>query len=663
MPITATGLATGLDVEGLVSQLILADIQPAEQRINRSEADYQSKLSSYGLVKSSLGAFQTSVGIASNLGNFTARDAVSSQPDALTASADKNAAEGTYYVDVDALAKQQSLVSDSSRVFETTSDLVGTGTIVIQSLVADAAAVSVTIDDDNNTLAGVRDAINAAAAPLTASIINDGDGYRLVLTADETGLENRIDITVTEAIDDGGALTGLSVLAYSSTTGSGNMSQNQPAQDAQIRINNLTVTAAGNKIDFAIDGLSINLQDVTSTSLTLTVTQNTSLARGAVTGFVEGYNQLVDRLSGVSAYDSAVGSASSLTGDATIRAIESKLRGLLSTSVENVGGNYSTLAELGITTDAITGRLGLNTATLDAALADNPLDVANIFTALGRPSDSNISFVSSSSATKVGDYSVSLTQTAEAAALSGSGLTIANNNNRTITFDLTVNGETQTIEYATGSGNPTESDVAGGLTGAITEAFGSNVVNVTYDGAGNKLDFLTVLEGDSASIAIDAISNDSASYGLSVATGSAGTITTDARINGVAATYDSESKKMTGAVGSDVEGLVLQVFGDASGDLGTVQYAVGLGQSLTDLLDSFIAADGLIQARIDGLEKSIVDLDGQREVLQARANRLESRYRAQFNGLEALISQFTATQSFLSQALGNFVEPNTLLRR
>jgi len=81
------------------------------------------------------------------------------------------------------------------------------------------------------------------------------------------------------------------------------------------------------------------------------------------------------------------------------------------------------------------------------------------------------------------------------------------------------------------------------------------------------------------------------------------------------------------------------------------------------LLDSFIAADGLIQARIDGLEKSIVDLDGQREVLQARANRLESQYRAQFNGLEALIAQFSATQSFLTQALGNFVEANTLLRR
>ena len=523
MPITATGLASGLDVESLVSQLILADVQPAEQRINRSEADYQSKLSSYGLVKGSLSAFQTSVSVVSNLGNFIARDAVSSQPDALTASADKNAAEGTYYVDVDALAKQQSLVSDSSRVFETTSDLVGTGTIVIQSLVADAAAVSVTIDDDNNTLAGVRDAINAADAPLTASIINDGDGYRLVLTADETGLENRIDITVTEAIDDGGALTGLSVLAYSSTTGSGNMSQNQPAQDAQIRINNLTVTAAGNKIDFAIDGLSINLQDVTSTSLTLTVTQNTSLARGAVTGFVEGYNQLVDRLSGVSAYDSAVGSASSLTGDATIRAIESKLRGLLSTSVENVGGNYSTLAELGITTDAITGRLGLNTATLDAALAENPLDVANIFTALGRPSDSNISFVSSSSATKVGDYAVSLTQTAEAAALSGSGLTIANNNNRTITFDLTVNGETQTINYTTSAGNPAEDTIAIDLTGAVTTAFGSNVANITYDGVGNKFDFTTTLEGDGASLSIDAISNDSSSYGLSIKTGILGT--------------------------------------------------------------------------------------------------------------------------------------------
>ena len=59
MPLTATGIGSGLDVESLVSQLVLADIQPAEQRINRNEAKYQAEISAYGAVKSALSAFQT----------------------------------------------------------------------------------------------------------------------------------------------------------------------------------------------------------------------------------------------------------------------------------------------------------------------------------------------------------------------------------------------------------------------------------------------------------------------------------------------------------------------------------------------------------------------------------------------------------------------------
>ena len=663
MPITATGLASGLDVETLVTQLILADIQPVEQRINRAEATYQSELSSYGLVKSALSTFQGTVATVSNLEKFTIRSATSTQEDALAATATVDATAGTYYVDVDRLAKQQSLVTDASKVFTATTDAVGTGTINVQSLAPDAEAFSISIDSSNNTLSGVRDAINVSGAPLTAAIVNDGSGYRLVLTSDETGLENKLDITVTETIDDGAALEGLSLLSYSSTLGSGNMAENQAAQNAEIRINNLVVTGSKNTIDSAIDGLSLNLKEVTTDSLTLTVAQDTSGAKQAVTGFVAGYNQLVSSLSSVSTYDADAGTASSLTGDGTIRSIESNLRSILNSSVENVGGDYSTLASLGITTDAITGSLEIDNAVLDSALAANPLDVANVFAKLGRPSSSNVSFVRSTSSTKTGDYAVSFNETDTPATLSGTEITIANNNNRTITFDLTVNGETQTINYTTSAGNSAEDTIAIDLTSAVTTAFGSNVANITYDGVGNKFDFTTTLEGDGASLSIDAISNDSSSYGLSIKTGILGTSTTDAQINGLAATYDSELKTLTGAAGSDVEGLVLRILGGATGDLGSVKYGVGLGQGLSDLLDSFIASDGLIQARIEGIEKSIDDLDDRREDLQFRADRLESQYRSQFNGLELLIAEFTATQSFLTQALGNFVEANTILKR
>ncbi len=59
-------------------------------------------------------------------------------------------------------------------------------------------AVSVVIGDGNNSLAGVRDAINAADVGVTANIVNDGQGYRLVLASDQLGAANSMQINVTE---------------------------------------------------------------------------------------------------------------------------------------------------------------------------------------------------------------------------------------------------------------------------------------------------------------------------------------------------------------------------------------------------------------------------------------------------------------------------------
>ena len=70
-----------------------------------------------------------------------------------------------------------------------------------------------------------------------------------------------------------------------------------------------------------------------------------------------------------------------------------------------------------------------------------------------------------------------------------------------------------------------------------------------------------------------------------------------------------------------------------------------------------LETDGLLDARVTGLNTSIADVTKQRTVLEARALALETRYRAQFNGLETIISSLTATQSFLTTALSQFVDP------
>jgi len=102
---------------------------------------------------------------------------------------------------------------------------------------------------------------------------------------------------------------------------------------------------------------------------------------------------------------------------------------------------------------------------------------------------------------------------------------------------------------------------------------------------------------------------------------------------------------------------------DGSGNIGNVVFTRGIASRLDSLLASILDADGLIEAKIEGLEKSVNDIGDQRERLDYRAVALEARYRKQFNGLETLISQLNGTQTFLNSALSGFVDPNTTLRK
>jgi flagellar hook-associated protein 2 len=662
MPITATGLGSGLDVESLVAQLVLSDIQPAEQRIIREEAQYQAELSAYGIVSSALSDFQTALGTASNLGNYTAFESTSSSDD-VSAIASSSAQAGSYSVEVQALASKQTLATAAASPFSATSEIVGEGTITIQTLAASSEAVTITIDSSNSSLSGIRDAINQSDAEVSASIVNDGTGYRLVLTSANSGLDGRFDLSVSETSDDGVEGTGLSQIAYSSTAGSGNLEQVQTASDAAFSVNGLSISSTTNQISTAIEGLTITLAEVTSNPVEITVTKNTALAESAVNNFVASYNRLEDSLSGLSAYNEELTQASTLTGDATVRTIFSGIQNLINTPVANVGGNYATLAELGITTNVESGNLEIDSTTLDAVLAANPLDVANVFSRVARSDDDSLSFVSSTDQTQAGQYAVTYSETATAATYTGGAVT-ANNNNATITFDLNVNGSVQTISYV-GSGNPSGTEVATGLTSAITTAFGSAVATVSF--SSGATDFYTITStasGAGNTVDIDAISGaDTADFGFAVAEGTAGSTTYIASIDGEAASFDSTTNRISAASGTDAEGLTFEVLGGVSSINATVNYGIGIASSLGDLVAGFLATDGLLDARTTGINSSIDDLTGQLEALSLRADSLEQRYRSQFNGLETLISQFTATQTFLSQALQNFVEPMSFVKK
>ena len=138
-----------------------------------------------------------------------------------TASGSSTASIGNYSIEVKQLAAAHKL---ASKAFTNTTDTVGTGTLTIQFGTVNVgvftansakATQSVAIGSANSSLSGVRDAVNAAKIGVTASILNDGTGNKLVFTSSDTGAANSLKITVIDTSDASNTdNAGLSQLAY-----------------------------------------------------------------------------------------------------------------------------------------------------------------------------------------------------------------------------------------------------------------------------------------------------------------------------------------------------------------------------------------------------------------------------------------------------------------
>tara|TARA_R110002072_G_scaffold284981_1_gene449548 strand:+ start:1888 stop:3351 length:1464 start_codon:yes stop_codon:yes gene_type:complete len=392
--VSVTGVGSGLDIEGLVTQLVAAERTPVENRLLRREASLTSELSGFGTLKGVLAELQARSAALRNEGTFTQRTATSSNTSAFTATASASAAAGNYSVTVDALASAQSLASGS---FSSADDVVGEGTLTFRFGTVDAtpsvpgpqvfngftvnperATASVTIDANNNTLAGVRDAVNAADIGVSAAIVNDGSGARLLFSSTDTGAANAIEVSVADVGDGNDTdLAGLSRLSFNA--GSANLTQTAAAADANFTLNGLALTSTSNTITEALDGVSLTLKETTSGAAgTLSVSENRAVARSAIEQFVNAYNTFISTASNLTRFDPATGAAGALQGDFSARTVISQVRNAVTASVQNPDGPFGSLAELGITTTA-DGTLSINSERLNTALEDGNSGLISLF--------------------------------------------------------------------------------------------------------------------------------------------------------------------------------------------------------------------------------------------------------------------------------------------
>ncbi len=384
--ISSPGIGSGLDVDGIISKLISVEQRPLLQ-LSQKEAVHQAQLSSYGGLKAALSTFQSSLKTLANPSLFTGVKASVVDSTLATVSASPNAAIGSHQIEVQTLAQAQKIKSES---FASITDTVGSGTLTIEfgSYNADNTFTSnpktlpktVIIESGQSSLTNISDAINKANAGVTASVINDGSGNRLVIASNDTGLSYAIKITASDADGNNTDNAGLSKLAYdASTGGTANMTETVVARNAAMMIDGISISKPSNIIKDALEGVTITLlKSNPGTTTSLSVIQDTASVQTAANTFVTAYNELQKTITSVSQYDAANKQASALTGDSTVRTVQTQMRNTLNSVLPGAAGELNTLSQVGISFQK-DGTLTLDNSKLNAALADPTKNVAGLF--------------------------------------------------------------------------------------------------------------------------------------------------------------------------------------------------------------------------------------------------------------------------------------------
>lgn len=761
--VSFAGLGSGIDFGSIVDAVIAQETQRLDL-VRAREAQETTRLAQIRSFNTLLLQLRTQAGALADPGDFDVLQAVSSNPTAVAAELTGDAAFTTQSITVNALAQAAQVASQGIGAVDAN---IGTGTVELH---VGGTTTILDITTGNNTLAGLRDAINASDADVTASIINDGSStnpYRLLLTSNQTGAANAIDVTVnltgglqtpnfTDRLIDAAeadaannaAYTGIAQSAgtftgtgnrrflveitqdgavgaarfrfstdggvtfddnggagYLTSTSNVNLAEGvqvsftdsgtlttgdrfyidvfdpnvQRAQNASVTLGSaagggapITVSSATNTISDLIPGVSLTLNAVTTGPVQISVTQDTATVVDAVTSFVDSFNSVLQYLDDQLDFDPDTEDPSILIGDRLLVSTQNRLRRIVTGLVPGLDGTLNRLSALGITTNIETGRLQIDSATLNTAVSSNLDAVKSVFSTSFNTDNNGVNVVSVGANTRVDadGFSVDITQAARRGSFLGSALgafpiTIDNTNNE---LRLIVDGqESGVITLSTGTYN-TAAELAAEVESRINGAssLGARTVDVTVEGGALRITSDSF--GSLSEVRLGAAPTNSAFDVLGLTGGTAiEGLDVAGTIDGEAATGSGQT--LTGDAGNrTTDGLVIRVTLDqsqlADGPEANVKVSEGIAKQLRDEL-TFLTdpVDGRVVRReqaisgvIDDLSEQIAD---QEERIAARRLSLET----QFARLEAALAQITSQGDLLVSQLQNIPRIDTLTQR
>ncbi len=373
--ISSPGIGSGMDITGIVTKLSDLERQPLVQ-LKKQAGSLQSRLSVYGQVKSQMASLQDAAAKLSSSSAWSQTKVNSANNAAVTATATGNAMPMKLDIEVVKLAKGQVSSFATVAVDQTLSN----GSLEIQQGSWASGVFSpnggvptiINIEDGQNTVSQIAAKINSSGSNVQAYVVQDATGERLVLRSMNTGKDQGFNVKLNSAITspDPSIVAPTSVpLSFVSPAG------DQFAQDAQFKLDGIEFTSATNTVTQALPGLSLQLQQVSTAPVQISVEYDQEAVKKNIQTFLDSYNTLNSTLSSAMKYSTETKTSAALQGDSTAVGVQSALRSLFRTEIS--GWKYQRVSDIGITLQS-DGSMGLDAKKLESAMA-NTSDLKALF--------------------------------------------------------------------------------------------------------------------------------------------------------------------------------------------------------------------------------------------------------------------------------------------
>jgi len=432
----------------------------------------------------------------------------------------------------------------------------------------------------------------------------------------------------------------------------------QAGQDAVVVVDGTTYTKSSNIVTDIIQGVTLNLlQADTANGLTLSVSSNASGATEKIKNFVSAYNEFNTFLNEQLNFNANSSQPSALLGDPTLRAIQKKLKDIISGQIPGLTTGKANLSQIGITSNSKTGALSVDEGTLSKAISSDPEGVRRLFLGIGTPSNSVVTFVGLSATTSAGRYGLNITTAPQKAILGGStdvtfqnlastGLTNAEALSFSYSGDYSTAIPTTTSFTVSLNAGQRINDIAS----TLNSAFATNRVGLSASNDGGQLKITSKDYG--ADVRFTVVSDQSGVTQTGI--GSVGRTAQGADIAGTindhSATGHGNVLKSNSRFGED--GLSISTESTSTGLFGTIAVTRGVGDQLVSSLASYTDPTvGILTSKSKGLQGTVDRLKKDIEKFNARVDQEGERFRDQLVRLESLLSKFKATSSYLTTQL------------